>query len=79
MKESAIERIPTPDGSPCRYCGEPISWDEICWIHNSTGFANCHFNIEKRTSYGKIVFNPEMHVDATKPRTNAVPVDKDWI
>ena len=32
---------PTPDHVPCRHCGVPISWDEICWTHDDTGFSNC--------------------------------------
>ena len=30
----------TPDGVPCRHCGEPIFWDEICWVH-ANGWATC--------------------------------------
>jgi acetoacetate decarboxylase len=31
----------TPDHVPCRHCGKPISWDEVCWTHDDTGFADC--------------------------------------
>lgn len=36
----------TPDHVPCRHCGLPISWDEICWTHDDTGFADCGLTIE---------------------------------
>lgn len=32
---------PTPNHTPCRHCGVPISWDEYCWTHDNTGFADC--------------------------------------
>lgn len=32
---------PTPDHVPCRHCGVLISWDEVCWTHDDTGFATC--------------------------------------
>lgn len=34
---------PTPDHVPCRHphCRQPISWDETCWTHDDTGFADC--------------------------------------
>ena len=32
---------PTPNHVPCRHCGVPISWDEYCWTHDDTGFADC--------------------------------------
>lgn len=33
--------MPTPDHVPCRHCGSLISFDEYCWTHDSTGFADC--------------------------------------
>jgi hypothetical protein len=32
---------PTPDHVPCRHCGKPISWDEMCWTHDHSGFQEC--------------------------------------
>lgn len=42
---------PTPDHVPCRHCGEPISWDEICWTHDSNGFADCGLLVCGGTQY----------------------------
>lgn len=52
---------PTPDGVPCRHCGLPIYWDEICWVHEH-GFADCGLTMSKGTPIlGVGVLDPEIH------------------
>lgn len=31
----------SPDNSLCEHCKEPITWDEVCYVHDNTGFADC--------------------------------------
>jgi hypothetical protein len=30
-----------PDHSTCRHCGDTITWDEVCYTHDSNGMADC--------------------------------------
>jgi len=61
---------PTPDGVPCRHCGHPIYWDEICWVH-ANGFADCGLIIggseAKTGDKGRmiLIMDPEITVDPT--------------
>lgn len=36
-----------PDHSTCRHknCGRPISWDEYCYTHDDSGFADCRMTL----------------------------------
>jgi hypothetical protein len=48
----------TPDGVPCRHCGKPIFWDEICWVH-SNGFSDCGLVITGGKRIGtQVVLDP---------------------
>ena len=71
---------PTPDGVPCRHCGEPIYWDEICWVHG-TGWADCGVIISGGTYIPKIgvIMDPEIAVDPThkEAKHHAEPIG-DW-
>lgn len=63
---------PTPDHVPCRHCGEPISWDEICWTHDSTGFADCGVTISGGTDMGGgVLIDAEI---TTTRSTHALPI-----
>ena len=70
---------PIPGHVPCRHCGKSISWDEICWTHDDTGFADCHLTISGGTLLGiagspsEVLVEPTLSkpVDAT---TRAEPV-----
>lgn len=35
----------SPDHSTCRNCGQPIMWADYCYVHDSTGFADCWLTI----------------------------------
>lgn len=72
---------PTPDHVPCRHCHEPISWDEVCWVHDSTGFADCHLKITGGEKFGTIaVINPTFTVTelVAGKNTYAEPEDENW-
>lgn len=60
---------PTPDHVPCRHCGVPISWDEMCWTHDDTGFADCGLVISGGThmiSGGVVgIVNPTLTITRT--------------
>jgi hypothetical protein len=69
---------PTPDGVPCRHCGQPIFWDEICWVHHN-GFADCDLTISGGTKMGAWTIDP-MLTPTTDPALKdkrAEPVG-DW-
>ena len=66
----------TPDGVPCRHCGQPIFWDEICWVHQN-GFADCGLTILPGT--GKqiapgIVTDPQFAIEVKYKGKMAEPV-----
>lgn len=65
---------PTPDHVPCRHCGKPISWDEICWTHDDTGFATCGTIISGGTVIGSWRVNADIKVDPKFKGTTALPV-----
>ncbi len=77
---------PWPDHTTCLHCGEPITWDEVCYTHDSSGFADCHLLVVPgkgagRASWvqggkgeGNVVFNPDLVIDDSYPRTRAYPV-----
>jgi len=58
----------TPDGVPCRHCGEPIFWDEICWVHG-TGWANCGITMIG-VNTGGIMIDPEIVEDPVHKAAN---------
>lgn len=68
----------TPDHVPCRHCGAPISWDEICWTHDDTGFADCGLVISGGTSVGKsrgaMILNPDLNIEGPHAGKRAEPV-----
>jgi hypothetical protein len=70
----------TPDGVPCRHCGLPISWDEICWTHNDTGFADCGLVISGGNAIvgdqGRMiaVIDPQLNVEGPHKGQRAEPV-----
>jgi hypothetical protein len=49
----------TPDHVPCRHCGQPISWDEVCWTHDATGFADCDVQVTGGTPLENFLVTPE--------------------
>lgn len=55
------EHLRSPDHSTCSSCGEPISWDEICYVHDDTGFADCGIKFGKAEyETERFVINPEI-------------------
>jgi hypothetical protein len=65
---------PTPDGVPCRHCGEPIFWDEICWVHRN-GFADCGLVIRNpRMKFGSFIIDPDLDVQGPHAGKRAEPV-----
>lgn len=66
----------TPDHVPCRHCGVPISWDEICWTHDDTGFATCGTIISggTRSPSDMITVNPDIDVEGPHAGKRAEPV-----
>lgn len=65
----------SPDRSACRNCGEPISWDEICYVHDKNGFANCGLTVSGGRSVGAALINPILTVDPAAGGKNAEPVE----
>jgi hypothetical protein len=67
----------TPDGVPCRHCGEPIFWDEICWVHDN-GFADCGLVVGGggRTR-AEIIIDPDLSIEGPHAGKRAEPVG-DW-
>ncbi len=76
----------TPDHVPCRHCSKPISWDEMCWTHDHSGFAECSTVVTGGTPVSEIcgvpappgtrfVLNPT--VTCTDRKLMAEPVG-DW-
>jgi hypothetical protein len=64
----------TPDGVPCRHCGQPIFWDEICWVHES-GWATCGTTIRGGINLGGgLTVDPEIIVDPAYEDKRAEPV-----
>lgn len=39
--QGAVSDSLSPDQATCEHCGQPISWDEVCYTHDSSGFAEC--------------------------------------
>jgi len=70
----------TPDHVPCRHCGQPISWDEICWTHDVTGFADCDLKVYgTAVKYGEsgkmiMVIDPELKVEGPNAGKTALPI-----
>ena len=68
----------TPDHVPCRHCGVPISWDEVCWTHDDTGFADCdlHLTGGKRIDAGDvdIIVGPKLNIAGPNAGKKAEPV-----
>jgi hypothetical protein len=67
---------PTPDGVPCRHCGQPIFWDEVCWVHDN-GFADCGLVIQGGMRFGSVILDPQMDVQGPHAGKRAEPVG-DW-
>jgi hypothetical protein len=66
----------TPDDVPCRHCGEPIFWDEICWVHQN-GWATCGTTMRGGTPVGaSVVLDPEIVEDPSYKGKNAEPIGK---
>jgi hypothetical protein len=64
----------TPDGVPCRHCGKPIFWDEICWVHDN-GFADCGAIISGGRQVGDgVVIDPDINVVGIHKGNRAEPV-----
>ena len=65
----------TPDHVPCQHCGLPISWDEICWVHDNTGFADCGLVIRNaRMKFGSVIVDPQLDVEGPHAGKRAEPV-----
>jgi len=41
VRLSKITDSASPDFSVCEHCGRDIAWDEICYTHRHSGFAEC--------------------------------------
>ena len=72
---------PTPDGVPCRHCGEPIFWDEYCWVH-SNGWATCGTVMTggkslSMSDVASIRVNPEIKAEGPHKGKTAEP-EGDW-
>lgn len=60
-RKSNIGDDESPDAAECEHCGQPISWDEICYTHDSSGFANCGVNVSGgRAIASGILVDPEV-------------------
>jgi hypothetical protein len=80
-KPKMTEAELTPDHVPCRHCHKPISWDEVTWVHDLTGFADCHLQVTDGVKVGTIaVINPTFTVTEVMQGaiTYAVPENEDW-
>jgi hypothetical protein len=64
---------PTPDGVPCRHCGAPIFWDEICWVH-ANGFADCGLQVVGGKVIGDFSIDPEIIEDPKFKDKRAEPI-----
>jgi hypothetical protein len=65
----------TPDHVPCRHCGQPISWDEICWTHDEHGFADCGLVLSSGTRIGPyMTVDPKLTIDPKYKDKRAEPV-----
>lgn len=73
------EPVPeTPNHVPCRHCGHLISWDEICWTHDDSGFADCGLTVSGgRDIGGGVVANPDIVQKSGFDGKRAEPVG-DW-
>lgn len=68
----------TPDHVPCRHCGQPISWDEVCWTHDSSGFSTCGTVVRGGTTLVPgITLDPDIIEDPQYNGKTAEPVG-DW-
>lgn len=66
----------SPDHSTCVNCGEPITWDDVCYVHDGTGFADCGLIIEGGAALGdRLTLDPEIKVDAAFDGMCAKPVE----
>ena len=69
----------SPDHSVCRHCMQTITWDEICYIHDATGFADCGLTITGGASVAmndvEISINPDIAVDESYGGACAEPVE----
>jgi hypothetical protein len=65
---------PTPDGVPCRHCGQPIYWDEICWVH-ANGWSTCGTTMRGGTRLPSgLLLDPEIVEDPQYKDKRAEPV-----
>lgn len=64
----------SPDRSTCRNCQQPISWDEVCYTHDDTGFSDCGVMIDGGTKIGPITVDPELTVNPFYHGTRAEPI-----
>lgn len=70
------DRVLTPDHVPCRHCGRPISWDEYCWTHDDSGFADCGITIGQGTQVAPgVQVNVPIYSDGST--STALP-EGDW-
>lgn len=69
----------SPDHSYCRFCEEPITFQEVSYTHDSTGFADCGVRISggKPATFGgqKITINPEITTDPSYGGSQAEPME----
>lgn len=70
---------PTPDHVPCRHCKEPISWDEYCWTHDSSGFATCGTVISGGRHVGEghgvsLTVDPDIRTEGLHAGKTALPI-----
>ena len=64
----------TPDHVPCRHCGASISWDEVCWVHDDTGFATCGVVMSGGITDGYVTYNPNIEVVGPHKGRHAEPI-----
>lgn len=67
----------SPDHSTCRHCDQPITWDEVCYTHDDTGFAECGVTITGGTEVAPgVTVNPRVRAPSGKHRDKrAEPVE----
>lgn len=67
----------SPDRSICRFCEEEISWDQVCYTHDNSGWSDCGVTIVGGSVVGSFVVNPELEVNPMFQGKRAEPVTWD--
>lgn len=70
VKQDGITDAQSPDHALCEHCGMSISWDDVSYTHDHTGFADCDVVIEGGEEFvaGDILLqvNPEIRLEGNR-------------